>query len=70
MSRSKLLFEESTYIVTMFEGNIVFFIFLSTEYRKRKMDAYGISSSRKKEREREIIDVKKIATLRNLIIDW
>ena len=52
----------------MFEGNIVFFIFLSTEYRKRKMDAYGISSSRKKER--EIINVKKIATLRNLIIDW
>jgi len=35
----------------VFEQNTVFFIFPSIECRKRKMDAYDISSSRKKERE-------------------
>lgn len=61
----------------MLEGNIMFFIVPSTECRKRKMDAYGISSSRKKEREnggrrgrkRKNVSMLKITALRNLITD-
>ena len=60
----------------MLEGNIVFFIVPSTECRRRKMDAYGISSSRKRERlgegggEREKnVSMLKITALRNLITD-